>query len=335
MLGVTSEANEEIAMFADDLPEVASRLLPVGAAATICGRFRGENFRESVARGSALGSWRMVAMRMRTVWCGAMLLGLGAGVVRAEETSVLQLASAEQADAKALLTRKLAERDRLQREIAELREATKTPEQVLVRVRVLELNLTKIRLMGIDLSTFTNGKVEHVDVANWLESNGGANHVDSKAAMLGFFDTVERQKIGKVLAEPSVVTTNGQPASMNVGGEFPVPIPGEDGGVKIQKYGTQLDVTALALGDNMVRLNVRPRVSELDMSRGIAVGGQQIPALTVRECNFNRELEFGKSVVLSGLVQERKVTTADWLGRKSDAVEEFALVIVVTPEIMR
>jgi Flp pilus assembly secretin CpaC len=117
--------------------------------------------------------------------------------------------------------------------------------------------------------------------------------------------------------------------------ECSIPAPGEVGGVKIQKYGTQLDVTATALGDNRVRLHVRPRVSELDASRTISVGGQPILALTVREVDTAVEMELSQSAVLSGLVQERKVTTTDWLGRKSDAVEEIALVVVVTPEIVR
>ena len=187
--------------------------------------------------------------------------------------------------AQSLLSEKLAERDRLQREISALQEPTKTPEQILVRVKMMEVNLTKLRQRGIDWAALASGTVD----STALES----------------FDALDHQNLGKVLAKPSVVTTSGRPASICVGGEFPVPMPAEDGGVKIQKYGTQLDVMAIALGDNKVRLNVRPRVSELDASRGIVVAGQQVPALTVRECDFSSEMEFGKSVVLSGLVQER------------------------------
>jgi Flp pilus assembly secretin CpaC len=242
---------------------------------------------------------------------------------------------AEHEAAKSLLKEKLAERDRLQREISALREQTKTPEQILVRVKMLEVNLTKLRQLGPDLSIFNDGKIEHVDLPNWLGSNAGANHLVNGDAMQGILGALAKQNVGKVLAEPTVITTNGQPASLNVGGECSIPAPGEVGGVKIQKYGTQLDVTAVALGDNKVRLNVRPRVSELDASREISVGGQPILALTVREVDTAVEMELGQSAVLSGLVQERKVTTTDWLGRKSDAVEEIALVVVVTPEIVR
>jgi len=247
-----------------------------------------------------------------------------------------QLLPSDPDTARSLLKEKLAERDRLGREIAALRKATKTPEQVLVRVKMYELNLTRMRQMAIELSTVTDGTVEHVDVIKWLAANAGANRIGNENAMLGFLDSLERQKVGKVIAEPSVVTTSGQRASITVGGEIPVlPMPGESGGVKTQTYGTQLDVTAVSLGNNKVRLNVRPRISEIDTSRSVVVDGKQIRALSVRECNFSRELEFGKSAVMSGLVQERKVRRSSWSLRKSQAVEEVALVVVVTPEVVR
>ena len=49
---------------------------------------------------------------------------------------------------RSLLNRKIAERDQLQREISELRAATKTPSQISVRVEMLEVNLTKARRAG-------------------------------------------------------------------------------------------------------------------------------------------------------------------------------------------
>lgn len=290
-------------------------------------------------------------MRARSFWYGVVLLAFGVQAARGEqppspepsqisscptvlpvtdgERSIVVPSIAPQVDvphvasrlpptehdaAKSLLQEKLAQRDRLQREIAALREATKTPAQISVTVKLLEINLTKLRQSGMDLTTLTNGNIDN--------------------AALGFFDALEQRNLGKVLAVPTVVTTDGQKVSISVGGEFPIPQPGHDGGVKIQKYGTQLDITAIALGDNKVRFSVRPRVSELDASRGVEVEGRQIPALTIRECDFSSEVEFGRSAVLSGLVQQRPESVMTASGVRTD-VQEVALVIVVTPEIVR
>ncbi len=64
---------------------------------------------------------------------------------------------ADAAAAQALLKEKLAQRDQLQHEIASLRESTQTPEQILVRVKLLEVNLTKLRQAGVDLSAVVDG----------------------------------------------------------------------------------------------------------------------------------------------------------------------------------
>jgi hypothetical protein len=290
-------------------------------------------------------------MRAQSLWYGVVLLAFGVEAARGEqpaspepsqitscptvlpvtdgERSIVvptiaphieaphvasRLPTTDHEAARLLLQEKLAERDRLQREIAALREVTKTPAQISVTVKVLEINLTKLRQSGMDLTTLTN------------------RNIDNTA--LGTFDALEQRNLGKVLASPTVVTTNGQRASLNVGGEFPIPQPGQEGGVKIQQYGTQLDVTAVALGDNKVRFSVRPRVSELDTSRGVEVEGRQIPAVTVRECDFSSEVEFGRSAVLSGLVQERPESVMTASGVRTE-VQEIALVVVVTPEIVR
>jgi hypothetical protein len=51
-----------------------------------------------------------------------------------------------------LLRQKLAQRDELQREIDELCEATQTWQQIVVRMKVMEINLTKMRKLGIDFA---------------------------------------------------------------------------------------------------------------------------------------------------------------------------------------
>ena len=251
--------------------------------------------------------------------------------------------STEHEAAKSLLKEKLAERDRLQREIAALREATQTPEQMLVRVKMLEIDLTKLRRLGVDLTTLVNGQAQNVDVAAFVESgtftiSGTPQAAKHDAAnvdrgMLDLFEALEQRNVAKVLAEPSMVVTTGRPASLCVGGEFPVPVENLHS-AKFRKYGTQLDLVAESLGDNRVRIDVRPRVSELDSSRAIKVGDVDVPALTVRECDLSREMTLGQTAVVAGLVQERQVSVMTESGARTE-VQEVALVVVVTPEIVR
>ena len=61
---------------------------------------------------------------------------------------------------KRLLKQKCAERDHLQREIMQLRAATGTPRQILVKVQMIEVSLTKMHRMGLDTARFTGGSLD-------------------------------------------------------------------------------------------------------------------------------------------------------------------------------
>lgn len=245
-----------------------------------------------------------------------------------------------------LLQEKLAQRDRLQREIAALRESTQMPEQILVRVKVLEVNLTKLRQANLDLTAQVGGQTQSVAIAALLDgrathsataappSHNFANFAYIANSDLGAFAALERRQLGKVLAEPSLVVLDGRKASFNVGGQVPIPGPVDAPATHVD-YGTKLDVTATCLGNNRVRLLVRPRIAELDNSNGIVVDGKTVPAAKVREVDFGSEVEFGKSVLMSGLIQERTETKSGWSLRKNEETHQIALVVVVTPEIVR
>jgi Flp pilus assembly secretin CpaC len=253
---------------------------------------------------------------------------------------------ADAAAAQALLKEKLVQRDQLQHEIASLRESTQTPEQILVRVKLLEVNLTKLRQAGVDLSAVVDGKPQPVAIAALLDGRAAnpatatpthnyANYASIDNAGLGIFAALEQQGLGRVLANPQLVVVDGRAASINVGGQVPIHAPSDSPTSHIE-FGTKVEITATCLGNNRVRLAVHPRIAELDSGLGIVVGGKPVPATRVREIDFASEVEFGKSALMSGLVQERTVSSkSGWSLRKSEEKHEIALVVVVTPELLR
>jgi len=252
--------------------------------------------------------------------------------------------SPEHEAAKSLLREKLAQRDQLQREIAALRESTKTPEQFIVHIEMVEINRTKLRQLGVDWSKFGDGKAAGIDAAGLLgvkgESAGGSRvsfEVQSKVdpAFLDLLKTLEQRQVSRVLSRPSVVVTSGRPAQLVVGSEVALPQPESPGRVRIEKVGTQVDVTAIALGNNRVRLELRPSIREIDASNSPTVNGVVIPAVGVRQIDTGMEMELGTTSILSGLVQERTEATTDKFGRRGEEKQEIALMLIVTPEIVR
>ena len=153
----------------------------------------------------------------------------------------------------------------------------------------------------------------------------------------------------KIMAEPDLMTYSGRPAFFNVGGEFPILAPQSLGTVSVEykKFGTQIDFVPIVLGNGNIRLEVRPRVSEIDGTRSVVLGGNELPALRVREADTGMELRPGQTMAIAGLVQTRLEATSRGVPyladlpivgaafrRMHDETNEIELLILVTPELV-
>lgn len=245
----------------------------------------------------------------------------------------------------------LARIDALERELDRLRPLVREP-QVLVHVRMVEISRSKIRKLGLDISTLESGPVE-------LGSGGPAGSqpfqfgvVDDGAPLLGLLEALRNDGLLRVLAEPTLVTVSGRPGFFHAGGEIPAPVRRPDGTVAIEyrEYGTQIDLVPIVLGKERIRLDVRPRVSEIDLSQTVEIEGQEYPGLKVREVDTGVEMNAGQTLILGGLVQKRRVESAatstentcasrlEAAAEKTTAPaeedEEIELWVVVRPEIV-
>lgn len=238
-------------------------------------------------------------------------------------------------------------------------------QQVLLQVRVLEVSRTKLQSLGIDMaailengSFFASGaagilRTAPLSAAGTL-STAGTEILAGRIANNGdnffmFVEALKRNNLAKIMADPNLTTVSGRPAFMNAGGEFPIAVPQSLGTISIEyrRFGTQIDFVPIVLGNGVIRLEVRPRVSEIDESRSIVINGQQVPGLRVREADTAAELRAGQTLVIAGLVQTRTETSTrgvPWLmdtpyigtffRRTADQLNEIELLIMVTPQLV-
>lgn len=245
----------------------------------------------------------------------------------------------------------LARIDALERELERLRQLVRGS-QVLVHVRMVEVSRSKLRKLGFDFSTVVSGPVELAsgDLAGSQPFQFGV--VDDGDPALALLDALRKDGLSRVLAEPTLVTVSGRPAHVNVGGEVPAPVRQPDGtlAIEFREYGTRIDLVPIVLGKGRMRLEVRVRVSEIDPSRTVEVEGQKCPSLMVREVDTGVEMNAGQTLILGGLVQDRRVEPAAEAPRKrhaspteavaektdamSEVCEETELWVVVQPEIV-
>jgi pilus assembly protein CpaC len=186
------------------------------------------------------------------------------------------------------------------------------------------------------------GKMEFSDFLNifLFNTNWNAGALIRALKQTGHFQS---------LAEPNLIAYNNREASFLAGGEFPVPIVSSIGQVSIQfkEFGVRLNFTPTIAGD-LIRLKVRPEVSELDFNNGITLEGFRIPALTTRRAETEVELRDGQSFAVAGLIDNTaQLDTAaipllsqlpiigHLFKSKADRKERTELLVLITPRLVR
>jgi pilus assembly protein CpaC len=245
-------------------------------------------------------------------------------------------------------------------------------QQVKLKVRVMEVQRSKVRALGINLYYLNrNGYLATTPgsltpVATLSAPFGGPPGIEAISSSLSdtsissgfvgdhnifnaFIDALKEENLLKIMAEPELVATNGRPATMLAGGEFPILVPQSLGTTTIEwrEFGVRLEAVPIILGQGRVRLELQPEVSERDFSNAVDVSGFTVPGLTTRRVNTQVEMRFGQTFMLAGLLSMRNTAQTDkvpffgelpWVGAAFRRVRydeaETELVILVTPELV-
>ena len=236
-------------------------------------------------------------------------------------------------------------------------------QQVLLDVKVMEVSRTRMRALGMDFAHFSgndmlvssvSGLITSFSQAQGSVTTSGARSlsfgvVNPNSSFFGVIEALSQKDVAKVLADPKLVTVSGRPARFLQGGEFPVLVPQSLGTVSIEyrPYGTELDFVPVVLGNGLIRLELRPRVSEPDPSLSVTINNTTVPALTIREVDTGVEMRAGQTLAIAGLVQTRvqtQVKGLPWISdlpyvgalfsRKQSRENEVETLILVTPHLV-
>jgi len=239
-------------------------------------------------------------------------------------------------------------------------------QQVLLKVKLYEVSRTKLRRLGVDFAHLSSGggfiasrpsglisAVTSAGGVTTVADTGGATLefglVSGNNTFFGFLDALEQNNIAKVLAEPNIVAISGRPAQFLEGGEIPILVPQGLGvsTIEYKPFGTEVDFLPIVLGNGNIRLEVRPRVSDIDNSIGVVLNGATIPGFRVRQADTAVEMKAGQTFALAGLIQRRTESIKRGLPFVSDIpfigvpfrsveerVNEIELLILVTPEFV-
>lgn len=209
-------------------------------------------------------------------------------------------------------------------------------EQVMLKVRIVEVQRTVIKQLGFNLSV----AIGKAGDPQFLASNATAFPVNG--ALLGglsgagykytattpsnfgvssassTLDAFEQVGLIRTLAEPNLTAVSGESAKFLAGGEFPVPSGLSQSGevsVTFKPFGVGLGFTPVVLSNGRISLKISTEVSELSsqgqftLATGIPVSGVTptvltIPSLVVRRAETAVELPSGGAMMIAGLLKE-------------------------------
>jgi len=224
---------------------------------------------------------------------------------------------------------------------------TATPQQVMLQVRIAEVNRSLVREIGTNLLSrdTTGGFLSGISRGNAgtisdrisdtlidpatgnprvLGTNYQFNMPSTGTTLgaagrllgldiLGTLNLGEQTGLVTTLAEPSIVALSGETSTFLAGGEFPVPISQSLGTVTVEykQYGVGLAFSPIVLEDGRIQMRIRPEVSELSNEGSIRLNGFNVPALTVRRTETTVELGSGQSFMIAGLLRNHNTNSID------------------------
>ena len=183
-----------------------------------------------------------------------------------------------------------------------------------------------------------------------------ASLLTSNALFNVAFDAAKENGLAKILAEPTLTTQTGQVAEFLSGGEFPIPVPGQNNSVTVEfkEFGVGVKFLPVVLDSGRINLQLNISVSELVSGNTVAISQEGvssslvIPALTKRSAISTVELANGQTIGIAGLINENMrevITKFPGLGSipgigalfRSQSFQkgETELLILVTPHLAK
>jgi pilus assembly protein CpaC len=253
--------------------------------------------------------------------------------------------------------------------------AVEANEQVMLKVLVAEINRDMVKQLNINLGAvaadagnlsmaflnvppfgaygaplFGSAALDGISGHNGaLRTTWGTNNNQ----VSNLIEAMERNGMGRLLAEPNLTAISGETATFHAGGEIPIPVStqDEDGNSTIsiswKKVGVSLEFTPHVMSEGRIGLKINTIVNEMSSENSVSSGGGTVNSLKTRNASTTVELPSGGSIAMAGMISEKTLQAVNGIpGLKDIPVlgalfrsrdfmkQETELVIIVTPYLV-
>ena len=242
-------------------------------------------------------------------------------------------------------------------------------QQVMLKVRFAEMQRSVRKELSGSLGFVSRDVLGGANNISGSDGTGGVNALlgtprrlvtDSTGALgVGFsaggvefsilLEALEAKGMVRTLAEPNLTALSGQEAEFLAGGEYPIPVIGDEGSITVEykPFGVQLGFVPRVVDGDIINLAITAAVSGLDTTTTVSNGSFTINAFKRREAKTTVEMRDGESFAIAGLLQDEFTDNngqVPWLGdvpilgalfRSADYQRaQSELVIIVTPHLV-
>jgi Flp pilus assembly secretin CpaC len=125
-----------------------------------------------------------------------------------------------------------------------------------------------------------------------------------------FFQFLESNSMGKILAEPHLLANSGEKAEFLSGGEIPIVISQAlNTSIVFKQFGTSIIFVPTVIGFDDILLKVKPEVSEPNFAEGVNLFGFTVPAFITRKAETVVRLKSNQTLIIAGLLLNTKNET--------------------------
>lgn len=119
-------------------------------------------------------------------------------------------------------------------------------------------------------------------------------------------EALESKGLVRTLSEPNLTALSGQEAKFLAGGEYPIPVVGDEGSITVEykPFGVELNFTPTVVDEDLINLSINTAVSGIDSSITVLNDSFSVNAFKRREATTTIEMRDGESFAIAGLLQD-------------------------------
>ncbi len=250
-------------------------------------------------------------------------------------------------------------KDNLARILTEIRKADKTPEQIMIEVVIVDVQLEDDTEIGVNWDRLFETKRDQAYSQTLIPTTlqTGATFSILKSGISGTLKALQRIRNVEILASPRVLVVSGEEAYIKTVEEIPYKeltesTEGSAGAgnqvtsTKFKEAGITLTVKATVADDRKILMTIEPQQS---INTGVAgVGDTTVPIVDKREAKTTLIMEDGQVVVMGGLRRKETKLIRDQVPLLGDlplvgflfannkkVVENSELLVLISPHIYK